>query len=316
MNIKRIDFSHLRNEAHYEFLVVFDSLLTKFAKVKALVNVFYTFFTQLLAREKQLVDASRKSLLTGDLADADNRIDRDIASMRGAVKSAMNHFTPAVAKAGKELYIRMKEFGNIREKPYEEESAAIQVLVSDLQTKFATQAATVGISALVSELSAAETAFTTLYLQRNAEDAARSQDSMREVRKEIEDVYRKMIIVVENNLNTVGEAVSGQFAMELNEAIKYANEHSHRRKKRDIAEATVKSIEDQPYIGRPVIVIPEVWYGHQELVPTVDFTFAFRNNILPGNAEVTVHGVGAFKGKKTVTFTIFDNGPAPLADAE
>jgi hypothetical protein len=306
MNIKRADFNHLRNEAHYEILVVADSLLTKFPKVKALVNVFYTLFAQLLAREKLLVDASRKSPLTGELVATDKRIERDVTAIRDVVKSAVNHFTPAIAKAGKELSNRLKELGNLRDKPYEEESAAVQVLVGDLQTKFAAQVETVGLSAWVSELSAAETAFSALYLQRNAEDAARSQGNMEQVRKEIESVYRKMIVVIENNLNTAGEAICGQFALELNEAVKYANEHIHHRTRHDIAEATVKSVEDQPCTGRPVIFFPEVWYERRELVATVDFTFAFRNNILPGNAEVTVYGIGAFKGKKTVTFTIVD----------
>jgi hypothetical protein len=316
MNISRIIFGHLRNEAHYEILVVFDSLLNKFSAVKALINLFYTLFQQLLNREKQLVDAAKKSPLTEELVDTDKRIDRDITAMRDAVKSAMNHFTPAIAKAGKELYERMKDFGNIREKPYEEESAAVQVLVSDLQTKFATQVSTVGLAAWVSELAVAEAAFTALYLQRNAEDSARAQESMKEVRREIEAVYRKMIVLIENNMNTTGEATCGPFARELNEAIKYANEHIHRRKKADIAEATVKTVADQPYTGRPVIFFPEVWYGHRELVATVDYTFAFRNNIQPGNAELLLRGIGDFKGRKSVTFTIVGNGPAPLTDAE
>jgi hypothetical protein len=313
MDILRIRFAHLRNEAHYEILVVFDSLLTKFPAVKSLITLFYTLFLQLLNREKLLVDAAKKSPLTEDLVDADKRIDRDTVAMRDAVKSAMNHFTPAIAKAGKELYIRMKDFGNIREKPYEEESAAVQVLVSDLQTKFAPQVSTVGLTPWVAELAAAEAAFTAIYMQRNTEDSARSQDNMKEVRREIEAVYRKMIVVIDNNLNITGEATCGQFARELNEAIKYANEHIHHRVKTDIAEATVNTVEDRPYTGRPIVFIPEVWHDHRELVATVDYVFAFRNNIQPGNAELILRGAGNFKGKKTVTFTIADVGPAPPA---
>jgi hypothetical protein len=316
MNILRIRFGHLRNEAHYEILVIFDSLLNKFTVVKALVSMFYTLFLQLLNREKQLVDAAKKSPLTEDLTEADKRIDRDLTAMRDAVKSAMNHFTPSVAKAGKELYERLKDFGNIREKSYEEESAAVQVLISDLQTKFAPQVAAVGLTQWLSELYNAEAAFTAIYLQRNAEDSAREQDNMKEVRKEIEAVYKKMIIIIENNMNTTGEATCGQFARELNEAIKYANEHIHRHVKTDIAEATVKTIDDQPYTSRPVIFIPEVWHNHRELVATVDYTFTFRNNIQPGNAELILRGIGDFKGKKTVTFTIASAGPAPLTESE
>ena len=312
MIINKIKFTQLRNEAHYEFLVVFNSLLNKFAAVRSLVNAFLTTFTQLLEKEKQLVDAAKKSPLTEKLAEADRRIDRDVTAIREAIRSAMHHFNASIAEAAKQLNVRLKDFGNIREKPYEEESAAVQVLVSDLQTKFASQVSTVGLGPWVSELNDAEAAFTALYLQRNAELAALPQENMAQVRKDIEDVYEKMITTVQNSLNTTGEATSGQFARELNEAIRYANEHAHHRTRLDIAGATVLSIPDQPYTGRQVIVIPNVWYEHVPLILATDFNVSFADNIQPGNARLTVRGIGNYKGSKTVTFNIVV-APVPVA---
>ena len=304
MNIRRIKFKQLRNEAHYEILVVVNSLLSKFPAVKALISVFYTLFTQLLEQEKQLVDATKKSPLTGKLAEADKRIDRDITAIRDAIRSAMNHFNASIADAAKQLNIRLKDFGNIRDKPYEEESAAVQVLVSDLQTTFSSQVQTVGIQQWITELSEAETLFTNLYLQRNAEEAGRPQGNMKQIRKDIEAVYDKMTTTIQNNLNTTGEATSGRFVLELNEAVKYANDHTYHKKKTDIAETTVASIADQPYTGQQVIVIPDVRHENMPLVLATDFTVSYSNNIQPGNARIVLRGKGNYKGVKTVTFNI------------
>jgi hypothetical protein len=309
MEIKKIRFGHLRNEAHYEFLVVLNNLFTKFPYVAGLINLFYQIFMSLLEKESQLVDAARKSPLTELLANADKRIDRDVFSIRGIVKAAMNHFNQAVAEAARQLEIRLKDFGNVSQKPYEEESAAVQLLVRDFQTTFAQQVQAVEITEWIAELSAAEAEFTALFEQRNTEEADRPQGGMKDVRREIEAEYKKMIAVIQSDLNTNGDVNCGEFAIELNKEIKYFNEHIHRRTKYDINDATVESIDDQDFTDRQIIVIPTVWYGHKQLVLATDFNVSYKNNIMPGNAELTIHGVGDFKGKKTVTFNIIGIAP-------
>jgi hypothetical protein len=53
MNIKTIKFNYLRNEGHYEFLVVFLNLLNKFPGVLALVLMLVAEFERLLELEKK-----------------------------------------------------------------------------------------------------------------------------------------------------------------------------------------------------------------------------------------------------------------------
>jgi hypothetical protein len=204
------------------------------------------------------------------------------------------------------LNIRLKAFGNIRQKPYAEESAAVQLLVEDFQTRFAYQVQAVGIAQWIAELSAAETEFTTLFEQRNTEKANRPQGSMKDIRKEIDAIYGKIIVAVQNALNINEDTANAEFAAELNAEIKYFNEHAHHRTKHDIADATVESIDNRDFTGRQIIVIPTVWYKQKQLVLATDFNVTYRNNIMPGNAELTIHGIGDFKGQKTVTFYILE----------
>lgn len=304
MDIHSIRLKKLHNEAHYEFFFVFNSLLNRFPAVKSLVNLLYASFTQSLDREKQLVDAGQKSLLTEKLAEVDKRIDRYVTGIRYVIRGYANHFDDATAEAAKLLYTRLKDYGDIYNKPYEEASAAVQLLISDLQTTYAAQVQTLHLAPWVAKLAEEEAAFLSLYLQRNAEKAARPQKKMLQARKELETVYLNMTVIIRNSLVTTGEATCGQFVLELNNAMKYAAEHAYRRTMTDISNATVASIPDQLFTGRQVIVIPEVCYKDTPLVLATDFTVVYADNVRIGNAGLTIRGKGAFSGSKTVTFNI------------
>jgi hypothetical protein len=307
--IKVINFSKLRNEAHYEFLVIVLNLLLRFPSVLGLIQSFFQKFEELLEQERHLVDADKKSPLTEKLAEADKRIDRDIAGIRNAIKSALNHFDIAIVNAAKVLNIRLKAFGKIKDKPYEEESAAVQVLVDDLKTRFAAQVQIVGLNQWVLELEQAENEFIAIFNERNTEIVNRPQEKFAAIRKEIESAYKNIITAIQNNLNIIigggpGDPSVIEFAKELNEQIKYAGEHAHHRFRYNIAETTVNTIGEQAYTGRQIIVIPDVWHGHKQLVLATDFNVTYKDNIARGNAKLTVHGIGNFKGQKTVTFNI------------
>jgi hypothetical protein len=81
----------------------------------------------------------------------------------------------------------------------------------------------------------------------------------------------------------------------------------------DIAPAIIDVIATQAYTGQPVFVIPTVNLPETDrdggekvvsLVFTQDFTVAYRNNVNPGTATLTIHGIGKYKGEVTTTFNI------------
>jgi hypothetical protein len=111
-----------------------------------------------------------------------------------------------------------------------------------------------------------------------------------------------------------GDATCASFIGELNQEITCFNEHTHQHAKKDIRNADVDAIAPQPYeAGKPAIVIPNVWYVEKPDTPPValvfakDFTVTYRNNDRPGTAELFIHGKGAYRGKKEVTFNIVPN---------
>jgi hypothetical protein len=310
--IKAIYFGHLRNEAHYEFLWIFSHLVEEYDKVKTSLAALFSTFLTLLATEKKLLDAAHASPLTKQLADADHRVDRAISGIKAAINAARHSLDDAVAEAARELYIRLREFGNIHGKAYEEESAAVQVLLADLNGAYAAQAALVGLQAWATELATAEAAFTQIYLQRGDETALRPQERMTAVRREIEASYQSMITLVDASAIIDTTGAYDEFIAKLNVQVAYFNEHNHHHARKDLAagdHTVIEPIDTQAYTGKPITVIPTVHYREEgkpaaELSLGKDFSVTYKNNVNAGMAELTIHGKGTYKGQKSVTFNI------------
>jgi hypothetical protein len=310
--IKAIYFSLLRNEAHYEFLWIFNHLVDEFSAVKTLLVKLYNAFVALLATEKKLLDAARFSALTKQIADADHRVDRAVSSLKAIVNASRYSTDPNEEEAARVLYIRLREFGNIRGKAYEEESAAVQVLIDDLDTTYDAQVTLLAIRGWVIELTEAESVFTQLYLQRGDETAVRPQERMVDIRREIEAVYHNMVTLIDASAIVDTTGAYDDFIAKLNVQVEYFNEHNHHHAHKNLSvgdHCVIEPITTQAFTKKAVTPIPHAYWREDdkptvELVFAKDFSVTYKNNVKEGMAEVTLHGKGDYKGQKTATFNI------------
>jgi hypothetical protein len=132
--IKTIHFNFLRADAHFEYLTRFKDLLDGAPTVKSAVEAYYPTFVERLQKEGDLLNAMRKSNYTAQIAEADHRIDRCLVGMNAAITAALHHFDHDVVEAAQSLYNRVQAFGEIGSKSYEEETAAVNLLLADLGT--------------------------------------------------------------------------------------------------------------------------------------------------------------------------------------
>jgi hypothetical protein len=307
MKILKIYFSYLRNEAHYQFLLLVKILFETYPNVAGIVSTLLTPFYELLTLEGKLVDAIRSSEYTKQLAEINERLDRALVGFHAAVNAALHHPNPEAVKAAERLKVRLNAFrGEIERKAYEEESAAVKILVADLQGSYAPQVSLLGLEVWVNEIAAEQSLFEQIYLQRSAAHAAQPHDKLKDVRKQIETVYHQIIERIDAYTVMNGDGVTDTFVSLLNDQITYFMDHSHRHAKKDIDKAFVASIPDQIYEGKPVIVMPAATFEGRELIFTVDYELSYHDNKAPGTASVTLHGKGACKGKKTVSFNIIN----------
>lgn len=298
-------------------MIVFRDLILKFPAVQTLVAPFYDSFAELLDREKQGINVMQKSDYTLQIAEADRRIDRTLVGMRKIIMAALHHFDPAVVEAARSLRNRLEAFGNIVRKAYEVKIPDVNILISDFRSdKYATKVALAGLTPWINELQSAETAFEHLIVLRNTESAQKPRERLRSIKNRLSVTYRHIAgyinaaVTLENA--TAAPGTYGEFIAELNVEIAYFNRYTHHHARRDIGaggHCTVESIPGQPCTGKAVTPLPTVCYREEgkpdaELVFARDFTVTYRNNVNPGMADLIIHGKGAYRGQKKITFTI------------
>jgi hypothetical protein len=307
-------FSHYRNEAHYEYMVVYKGKAFIVPVILALVQTLVPEFEELLTKEGKLVDAQKKNPYTAQIVEADELNDQLVLGMKEIITASMRHYDPNVVAAAVRLNDRIKAFGKIENKSYEEEAAAISILVTDLQSPtFAADTVTAGIDGWVTQLVASLDNFKKLLQLRNDSIAPNlPEENLKTIRKQIEKVYDKMIARIEAAAELDDTGTYEPIILQLNAEIKYFNEHTHTAAKKDLAEGdatVIESIADQQYSGTAITPVPVVTYREKDKEPvkltfTVDFSLSYKNNVNPGMATLTIHGKGAYKGKKATTFMI------------
>ncbi|MDR1269416.1 MAG: DUF6261 family protein [Planctomycetaceae bacterium] len=273
--------------------------------VQNVVSMFYGEFINLLEQEKQIVDIQRSSEFTKQIAEANHLNDRLITGIRETVNAALHYFNPAVVEAAQSVQLLLKTFGEIQSKSYEEEAAAIRILLDDFgKPEFIAKTALLGLDPWLVELSESLNHFNELLKLRNTEQADKPQQRLREIRKQIELVYHNMI----NHINSAAvldqSNMYTEFINRLDTQITYFNDHNHHPAPISIRTANVDVIPIQQYTGEAITPIPTVYMGDKRLSFAKDFNLTYKNNIQCGVAEVNITGKGIYGGKKLVTFNI------------
>jgi hypothetical protein len=291
-------------------MCLYKDLLIAHPEAKAVIDADFEEFAELLAQELDLLDSLRGSELSKVIAEADKLVDRYVIGIKSMVEAAVHHFDPQVVEAAESIEKRLKIFGRIEKKPYEEESAAVKVLLFELRNEYASKAELIGLTPWIDKLEAAEAEFDVVFKLRNTQRAGKADGlNMKSLNDRIFPVYRRMIKRLNAAIILNESPALIEFVNELNKQINYANEHGdHRTTKISIENVIVKPIEPQLEIGKPITYMPELSIeinGNQtELVFSVDYTLTYKNNTKPGVAEIIISGKGKFKGKKNVTFNI------------
>jgi hypothetical protein len=302
-------FRRFPNEAHYRAFDRFTNELNKAgAAVQTAVGPLLAELNTRFGEEKLCILWYRKSELTALIVASDRRLDNAFVGMTAHINAASYSANPLVDASAERLKIMLKSHSRVIRKPYLQKIGAVNAILAHFKGDMATDAQMVGLATWVAEIESALNEFVALFEQREALSLARPSKSFVEVRRGIEDLWRKIAHLV-----NAGAALnmSPDFAAlinVLNPEIEYLNNEFH-RVKQNISTAQISTIDEQPYTGEPCTPVPEVLYETSKgatvkLVLGKDFNVSYKHNINAGNAECIVRGKGAYKGSKTVSFTI------------
>jgi hypothetical protein len=312
--IKVLHLHLLRNDAHVEFMNTYKGRINENPQVKSAVEELFATFAGRLTKENMLYDVIQKSIYTAKIADADHRVDSAVVGIDTAVTAALHLPDPAVQEAAQAVRIRIRAFGHITKKSYEEESAAVNRLLTDLRSfAYINKVALLGLEPYVTELAAAEAVFDEAFKRRLDETTAKPEGRLKEVRREVDGIYHAMNATFDAAMYASLVPIWVEpFIRELNTLIDYFNSHTHRHARKDLAtgdHTVVVPIETQKYTEKAVTPIPTVYWREKdkptvELVFAKDFSVTYKNNVEVGTADLVIHGKGAYKGQFDVKFNI------------
>ena len=221
--IESIKLHNLRNTEHFQFMTDLDSSILKYQALGLGIDDLYPAFKNALTSEDVALRVEQGSSQSKNVEDLDKLRDQTWNAIATRVKSASLSPFAEEAENGRVIKRIIDLYGDVRGFSYNEESGAINNLVTDLMHPVnSTITDQIGITAWVTELKNVNDKFQAMFNARNLEYAGRESGDVRSARKPVDDAYNQ--IVERINAHVVlgqGNQVINGFVDELNEKIKY-----------------------------------------------------------------------------------------------
>ena len=194
MEIKVFNTDRMRNDACFQFntevLALIDLRGAQTLKILTPVSKF----RDLLAKLDTVIKKIIKSSITEQIKNTDKLRDDAHFNIQSTVNNGLKHFSPEVQTAAKELKILMDTYGNIRSKPYNEQSSATTNLIQDLRSdKYKNCVALLQLRAWVDQMEIQNNQVIELVKERDLEKSVKPSDDVKEVRKDLDEAYRTVV---------------------------------------------------------------------------------------------------------------------------
>ena len=194
MKIEDIKLSRTRNDEHFQLMTDFKRAIEKYGGATVLkIQTEYNNFLLVYNQEDEALKKIMKSIITKEIHAADNYRDQIFRGMTDTVKAALNNFKPEVVAAAEKLKIVFDTYGNVGQKPLNEETSAIYNLLQDLFMKYKDEAMKTAIMDWMYELQNANEKFKQIMESRYEESAFKTDLVLKEVRVQMDIVYRSIV---------------------------------------------------------------------------------------------------------------------------
>lgn len=172
-----------------------------------------------MTKEDEDLKISQKSLLTDEIAEADNLRDSLYRAYKKAVKTYLDF--PIAAQAAKMLNQHIKDYGIDPAMQLDQETGLLTNFINDLTTKYTEQITTLGLQSFVAELSSANTKVQTLTAQRTMERTGIVKGALKTSRIATDTAYRELVKMTNALALVLGEADYANFIDYVNTEISH-----------------------------------------------------------------------------------------------
>ena len=234
MKITRIKLNRLRNEEWFNFFTEFKTFVEEAYPEVLDVEALFVVFMTLYGMADDALEQIRKSNYTSAIVQLDGLRDNAFLGLSETVHSYLRHFDEGKRTAADRLVMLFEHYGNIANKPYNEETASIYNFLQDIRGKYADEVATLDLASWLNELERTNTEFEKAVLDRNREYAGKTDLNMLDIRRRTGRAYLDIVERIEALSLIQGDEKFAPFIRTLNANIeRYKNAVSRRSGKAD-----------------------------------------------------------------------------------
>lgn len=216
MKITKLDLNQLRNGEHFQFHTEFKELVQQFTAETLNIKTDFDQYLKLYAHEDEVLEKIRKSATTQQINEADSIRDMTYRGLVDVISAAQKHFNAEVRESARKVQILIDTFGNISRLPYNEETAKIYNLVQEMKNQYSSDITLLKLEDWVQELDKNNKNFEALINQRYDEQMDKTTTNAREIRSQIDPVYRNITEAIDVFARVTPKAEYEEFAKALN----------------------------------------------------------------------------------------------------
>lgn len=191
-----INIQRMNNGAHFTFVSNILARAEADTTVKGKASELVSNFKAAVTAEDEALKISQKSLLTDEIAKADSDRDALYAGYKKAVEGFLAMPIADMAQAAKILSQHIKDYKINTSDQLDKETGLLVNFITDLEDKYATQVAKLGLTAFVTNLKEANERVRTLTLQRTNEKIGITVGALKTARTASDDAYRALVKMV------------------------------------------------------------------------------------------------------------------------
>ena len=165
------------------------------------------------------------------ISELDKVRDADMQALKDSIKPYRNAKTEAKQKAYHAIKLVLDNYKDVTKDTYEEETKRLNTLISTLKSAtYQAQVETLKIGEFLSELETSNTAFNELFSHRSLKDLQKEVYNIKDLRKELTDIYQRLSAYIIANAQVKDEAFFTKTLEVLNNSRKYYADVLARRK--------------------------------------------------------------------------------------
>lgn len=219
MSFNGINPKNLTNDDHFQFNTQAKSSMEKTGTVNLNIEALFKQYSSAIEKEDSIMKKISKSEYTALIQTADRNRDAMFNSIVEINKAYLRHFDESTKTSATRLKILFDTYGNISKQSLTAQTSATHNILQELTGKYASDVAKIKLGEWVEKLAEYNSKVGDLMETRYDESAAKITVSLRDVRKEVDEIYRSIIKRIEAFIVIDGIAKYADFVNRLNVVI-------------------------------------------------------------------------------------------------